>query len=87
MSNYIKFSNKVLRNPELSTGCRALYSVLCSYANINNTCFPGISRLADDLGVTQRQINRYMKELVDKEAIARIENPGKSTLTVILEQK
>ncbi len=40
--------------------------MLLSYAWHNDYCFPGQDRLGDDMGVTRRSANTYIKELNEK---------------------
>jgi len=37
---------------------------------LNNYCFPGQERLADDMGVTRQSANTYLKELRVKNFIS-----------------
>ncbi len=53
----------VLRNPELSRNSKAAYSLLLDYAWQTGSCFPGQERLAKDLGVSVRTIQRDLEEL------------------------
>lgn len=57
--------NVILRDARLSVGARLAYSVLLSYAWDGAACFPGQQRLADDMGVTARQVRTYLQELKD----------------------
>ena len=61
-----------MTDPELSVQAKALYSVLCCYANKNRLCWPSISTLADDLDTSQSSIKRWLKELKSHNYIKRI---------------
>ena len=74
MSKKYKFgivSHEVITDPELSLRSKAIYSMLCTYANKERTCFPSIATLADTGGVHQNTIKRGIKELKDKNYIKR----------------
>lgn len=55
--------NGVLRREGLSPGAKLAYMGLLSYAWQEGSCFPGQARLATDLGIGQRSVIRYLKEL------------------------
>lgn len=65
-------NREVITDPNLSIGAKALYSVLCCYANKQRTCFPSISTLADDIGSSQSSIDRWIKELKTYKYVKRI---------------
>ncbi len=47
-----------------TAGCRrSPYATLLSYAWHNDYCFPGQERLAEDMGVSDRSVRTYLKEL------------------------
>lgn len=67
----------VAKNPNVSPGAKALYLLLVSYADSSNTCFPGMSRLASELGLSRQTIHTYMKELISEKAIAKYTVKGR----------
>jgi pyocin large subunit-like protein len=70
----------------LSPYAKALYGLLCCYSDKNRECFPGIARLAWEMGVDRRTVQRWMRELKDAGIVLRDEdNKGKNTKTVILD--
>ena len=62
----------VMTDPNLSVQAKALYAVLCCYANKNRLCWPSISTLADDLDSSQSSVKRWIKELKTHNFISRI---------------
>ena len=64
--------HEVITDPCLSVSAKALYSVLCCYANKDRICWPSISTLADDLDSSQSSIKRWLKELKHYNYIKRI---------------
>jgi len=48
-----------------------LYSTLSLYANNKRECYPSISTLADLNNISQRQVDRLIRELKDKKYIIR----------------
>ncbi len=74
MSKKYKFgiiSHAVITDPELSLQAKAIYSMLCVYANKRRTCYPSIATLADTAGVSCRTVDRSIQELKNKNYIKR----------------
>ena len=61
---------RVLRDTRLSVGARLSYAVLLSYAWQEGSCFPGQERMAEDLGVSIRHLQRHLEELRDAGYVA-----------------
>ena len=61
---------KVLRDTALSTGARLSYAILLMYAWQEGSCFPGQMRMAEDMGITDRHLRRYLNELRDRAYIS-----------------
>lgn len=55
----------VLRDTRLSIGARLTYAVLLSYAWQDDSTFVGQARMAKDMGLSERQLQRYLYELRD----------------------
>ena len=55
----------VLRDTKLSIGARLTYAVLLSYAWHEDSTFVGQEKMAKDMGISDRQIQRYLYELRD----------------------
>lgn len=55
----------VLRDIRLSIGARLTYAVLLSYAWQDDSTFVGQERMAKDMGISERQLQRYLYELRD----------------------
>lgn len=55
--------NFILTNKALSVGAKLLYAMILKYDWTNEGCFPGQQRLADDMGVGERSVRTYQKEL------------------------
>lgn len=64
-------SHEIISDPELSTQAKALYALLCCYADKNRQCYPTKNRLADELGVSVKTVKRYLSELYSKKYIKR----------------
>jgi hypothetical protein len=79
---------KVLRDTRLSAGARISYAVLLSYAWQDEATFAGQARMATDVGVKQRQLRTYLKEL-EHHGYIRIKRQGlnKPNLYYILDVK
>jgi hypothetical protein len=55
--------NFILTNPELSVGAKLAYAMLIKYAWQDDACFPGQTKLANDMGSGERSVRRYLDEL------------------------
>lgn len=83
-----KVDNEVIKNPVIKPPAKALYSLLCCYADASGYCFPGHSRLASELGLKNRTIINYLNELEQNGIIRREQTPfGKPTKTYLLHLK
>ena len=56
-------TQKVVTDPELSLQAKGIYSILCTYANKNRSCFPSIATIADIANVSCSTVDRKIKEL------------------------
>lgn len=61
--------NRILKNSEITLGARMVYAMLLTYAWQDGFCFPAQERLAKDLGVTDRSVRTFLKELRENELI------------------
>src|ERR671937_677286 len=59
----------VLRDTKLSIGARLTYAVLLSYAWQDDSTFVGQAKMAKDMGLSERQLQRYLYELRDSKYI------------------
>lgn len=68
---FAKAYTKLLRDPSISPGAKALYCVLKSYADANSHCHPATATLADNLGVNRKTAVKWLRELEDSRIITR----------------
>jgi DNA-binding transcriptional ArsR family regulator len=73
--------NQVIRNPTISPGAKAVFALLFTYTNGSGICWPGVERLAQELGKSRRWVMYHLSELTRVGAIERVRR-GK-TLTNI----
>ena len=66
VSGFTQVPNAILKSAELSPSAKLTYAMLLSYAWQNDYCFPGQERLATDIGVSDRSVRTYLKELETK---------------------
>jgi hypothetical protein len=64
-AGFTQIPNLVLRRPDLSPGAKLTYMVLLSYAWQSDSCYPGQDRLAVDMGVSERSVITYLKQLAE----------------------
>ena len=72
---FTQVPNHVLVSSKLSPGAKLAYAMLLKYAWQNDYCFPGQSRLAKDMGVTDRSVRTYLQEL-ERERFVGIKQRG-----------
>jgi len=61
--------NWLLCRREISFGGKLCYAKLCQYAGKDGECFPKQTAIALDIGCDQRQVRRYIKELLKAKLI------------------
>lgn len=78
----------VLKDTALSIGARLTYAVLLMYAWQDQSCFAGQGKMAKDIGISDRQLRDYLRELEEHKYI-RIKRQGlnKPNLYYILDVK
>jgi hypothetical protein len=79
IKNFGYVTKRVLIDNDLGVGEKALYSLLCSYADKYGVCNPGIERLSSELGVSGRTIIKYMGVLEKYGIILREKQQFKNT--------
>lgn len=57
--------DEVNRMPQLSTGAKLVYWVLVRFGGRDGKCFPSRKRIAADVALSVRQVDRYLSELRD----------------------
>lgn len=59
----------LMERTEISAGAKLTYAVLSRRAGEDGLCIPGQKALAKEMGVTDRQIRRYLTELVNQKLL------------------
>ncbi len=72
---FTQVPNFILTNKDISVGAKLAYAMLLKYAWSNDACFPGQTKLAEDMGSGERSVRRYLEEL-EKVALLRIVQRG-----------
>jgi biotin operon repressor len=62
-AGFTQIPNLVLRRADLQPGAKLTYMVLLSYAWQQDHAYPGQDRLAADMGVSERSVITYLKQL------------------------
>lgn len=60
---FTQVPNVILTKKELSVGAKLAYAMLLKYAWGDEACFPGQTKLAEDMGSGERSVRRYLDEL------------------------
>jgi hypothetical protein len=66
---FTQVPNFILTNPVLSVGAKLAYAMLLKYAWQDDACFPGQTKLAEDMGSGERSVRTYLKELESAELL------------------
>jgi|SRR5579859_1965141 len=69
-SGFAAFPYLVMEDTRLSVGARLTFAFLLMFAWQEGSCFPGQGTLAEKMGVSERQLQRYLYELRDANWIA-----------------
>lgn len=75
-TGYTQILNSVLRSNPLKPGPRTLYTVLASYGWKGPKVIVSQKRLAEDLGISERTVRRYMRVLEEHGYIRTVEQQG-----------
>lgn len=71
---------KAIRGADLTSAEVHLLALLVGYSNAQGeNAYPGLTRLADDSGLSERQVRRILRSLEDKRAIAVTQEGGNQT--------
>ena len=61
----------VMQDPDLSMNSKAVYALLCTFANKERECHPSIVHLSELLCVSRRTVERSMTELKKKDYVRK----------------
>jgi hypothetical protein len=77
--SYIVIPDAILKHSELSSGAKICYGRLLLYAGKQCRCYPRVTSLATELGVSDRSIQLYLKELETQRLIRREQREGRKS--------
>ena len=80
-AGFAQLCHLVTLDTELNDGAVRLYLLLLKYAQDKGNCWPGIKRLARELGKSEPTIKRRMAELVERGLITRQQRLNTSAIT------
>jgi hypothetical protein len=72
---FTQVPNFILTKKDISVGAKLAYAMLLKYAWADDACFPGQTKLADDMGSGERSVRRYLEEL-EKASLLEIVQRG-----------
>lgn len=55
----------VMKNKKISFEAKAVYAYICSYAGSGGKAFPSLQKICEELGISEKRLYKYRKELVD----------------------
>ena len=82
-AGWARLSHALTLDHTLNDGAYRLYALLLKYARQASGCWPGVRRLAQDLGKTERTITNRLSELTNKGLVTRERRFGRSSVTWI----
>lgn len=82
---FTQFWNVVLLNSRLSLGARMLHATLTYYARQSNQAWPGQPKLAQQMGVAERTVRDYLRELETCGLVATTRRRSTSNLYRLLD--
>ena len=62
-AGFAAFPYLIMRDKDLSIGARLSYAFLLMYAWQEGSCFPKQANMAEAIGISSRQLQRYLQEL------------------------
>lgn len=65
-SYFVIAENAFINNPEYTPIEKMVFLSLCTYAGKRNSCFPGQTGIAKQLGTTRQTVNSTIQKLRDK---------------------
>lgn len=75
----------LMKSPNLSAGAKLLFGRLALHAGKELYCYPGLDTLADELGVSDDTIGRWMAELIGNKFIKRKRcGPGRNAECIFI---
>jgi Helix-turn-helix domain len=78
---FTQVPNFVLTKTDISVGAKLTYAMLLKYAWSEDACFPGQTKLAEDMGCGERSVRRYLDELEKVELLEIVQRGlGKTNL-------
>lgn len=88
---FTQVPNFILKNKHLTVGEKMTFAMFLSYTWHNQSCFPGQDKLAEDIGVTRRSVNTFVKGL-ERKGFLTIQRRGLGktniyTLRYVVQQK
>lgn len=63
----------LVRTDAISPGAKLAYGRLCRYAGQDGRCYPAVGTLGSEIGISERQAQRYLAELERANLIRRVE--------------
>src|ERR1700685_1474637 len=72
---FTQVPNFILTKSDISVGAKLAYAMLLKYAWGDDACFPGQTKLAQDMGSGERSVRRYLEKL-EKAGLVEIVQRG-----------
>lgn len=73
---YVIIPDPIFKHGELSVGAKFCYGRLLRYSGETARCYPRIATIAKELGVSDRTIQTYLRDLENQRLIRRVKRDG-----------
>ena len=61
---------RILRDSSLSVEAKAIYAYLCTFTGSDGTCYPSVSIMCKELGISETRFYRHMKQLTEQRIVS-----------------
>lgn len=79
--DFTRIPNEIIQNPALSAGAKEIWSILWSHCYQGDASFPGMERVSEMMGVTERTAYKYRRE-IEKAGLLETERRGEGKTNV-----
>src|SRR5438046_7216657 len=80
-SGWTMYPNAIQNDPNLELGEKAVYAQFLQYAWHHDFCFPSQDRVAKNLGITRKSVNKFVAGLA-KKGLLTIERRGQGKTNI-----
>ncbi|AFM27730.1 helix-turn-helix domain-containing protein [Desulfomonile tiedjei] len=83
VGNFTQVPNEIVKNPDLTLGEKAMWTILKSFDFGHGDIFPSLATLSSESGLSEKQVRRIIKSLEQKGYVEIIQRFNKSNIYVL----